>query len=96
MDIEEIKKILKEKKDYLKIKYGVKEIGIFDSYVKGEEKEKSDIDILVEFEKPIGLIKFIELENYLTDLFGIKVDLGMKSALKPKIGEHISKEVIYL
>lgn len=77
-------------------KYSVKEIGIFGSYVKGEEKEESDIDILVEFEKPIGLLKFIELENYLTDLFKIKVDLVMKSALKPKIGERILKEVIYL
>ncbi|GIW46897.1 MAG: nucleotidyltransferase [Deltaproteobacteria bacterium] len=94
--LEEIEKTIRDHKEFLKQKYGVKEIGIFGSYVKGRQKEDSDLDILVDFEKNIGLIKFIELENYLSDILGIKVDLVMRDALKPRIGKQILKEVIYL
>lgn len=94
----EIKKILKEHKKELKKKYGVKEIGIFGSYLKGEAKEGSDLDILVEFEPEarISFLEFIELENYISDLVGVKVDLVEKSALKPRIGKYILSEVVYL
>jgi predicted nucleotidyltransferase len=94
--IEEIKSVLEKHKYEIEEKYRVAEIGIFGSYVKGEQKETSDVDILVEFKESIGLIKFIEIENYLTDLLGVKVDLVMKSSLKPRIGKHILKEVVYL
>lgn len=96
--LERIKQMLVELKPFLQQKYKVKEIGIFGSYVKGEEKKTSDIDILVEFEEEaeIGLIEFVHLENYLTDLLGIKVDLVLKRALKPNIGSKIMQEVIYL
>jgi predicted nucleotidyltransferase len=94
--IEEIKSVLEKHKYEIEEKYIVAEIGIFGSYVKGEQKETSDVDILVEFKESIGLIKFIEIENYLTDLLGVKVDLVMKSSLKPRIGKHILKEVVYL
>lgn len=97
-NLERIISILKEHKAELKEKYGVKEIGIFGSYVRGEYKEKSDLDILVEFEEDakIGLLKFVNLENYLSDLIGVKVDLVEKSALKPRIGKNILREVITL
>jgi len=97
-NLERIISVLKEHKAELKEKYGVKEIGIFGSYVSGEYKEKSDIDILVEFEEDakIGLLKFVNLENYLSDLIGVKVDLVEKSALKPRIGKNILREVITL
>jgi predicted nucleotidyltransferase len=94
--VNEIKKILEKKKPILKRKFQVKEIGVFGSLVRGEGTKKSDIDILVEFEDGITLLGFIEMENYLTDLLGIKVDLVMKSALKPRIGEYILKEVVYI
>jgi predicted nucleotidyltransferase len=94
--IEEIKSVLEKHKYEIEEKYRVAEIGIFGSYVKGEQKETSDVDILVEFKESIGLIKYIEIENYLTDLLGVKVDLVMKSSLKPRIGKHILKEVVYL
>lgn len=93
-DLEEIKKKLEKLKPSLEEKFKVKTMGIFGSYIKGEEKEKSDLDILVEFEEPVSLLKFIELENYLSDSIGVKVDLVMKSALKPRIGKHILKEVV--
>jgi len=78
----------------LKEKYNVKSIGVFGSYVRGEAKAGSDLDILVTFEKPIGLLKFIELENYLSESTGIKVDLVSKKALKPRIGKQILEEVV--
>ena len=79
-------------------KYGIKEVGIFGSYLRGEAGEESDVDILVEF-KPdakISLLDFVELENYLSDLLGVKVDLVERSALKPRIGKQILSEVVYL
>ena len=92
--LDEIKEIIKKHKDELKEKYSVKEIGIFGSFVRGEAKEDSDVDILVEFEKPIGFFKFLELEEYLSNLIGREVDLVSKKALKPHIGKHILEEVI--
>ena len=94
--VEEIKEIIKDYKEFLRQKYGVKEIGIFGSFIRGEAKEGSDIDILVEFDRSLGLLKFINLENYLSDLLDVKVDLVMKSALKPRIGKHILREIVYL
>lgn len=98
LNLKKITKILKEYKEELKEKYGVKEIGIFGSYVREEDKGKSDLDILVEFEEDakIGLLKFVNMENYLSELIGVKVDLVEKSALKPRIGKHILKEVVPL
>ncbi|WP_456469325.1 nucleotidyltransferase family protein [Archaeoglobus sp.] len=96
--IDEIKRLLKKHESELKEKYGVKKIGVFGSYVRGEQKKDSDIDILVEFypNAEMDLIKFVELEEYLSDLLGVKVDLVMKSALKPRIGKRILKEVVYI
>jgi hypothetical protein len=94
--IEEIKSILEKHKQEITEKYKVSEIGIFGSYIRDEQKETSDIDILVEFDGSIGLLKYIEMENYLSDLLGVKVDLVMKSSLKPRIGKHILDEVVYL
>jgi len=95
---ERLEKILKGSKGELKKIYGIKEMGIFGSYVRGENKKGSDIDILVEFgeDSKIGLLKFLNLENYLSGLLGTKVDLVMRSSLKPRIGRHILEEVVYL
>ena len=98
LNLERITNILKEHKEELKEKYEVKEIGIFGSYVRGEQKRVSDIDILIEF-KPdarISLLDFVGIENYIGDLLETKVDLVEKSGLKPRIGKHILKEVVYL
>jgi hypothetical protein len=94
--IEEIKKILNDQMPILRERYGVKEIGIFGSYVRGEPRKDSDLDLLVEFDRSIDLLMFINLENYLSDILGIKVELAMKDTLKRRIGEHILKEVVYL
>ena len=93
---EEIKEILSKSKPMVQEKYQVKELGIFGSYVRGEQNESSDLDILIAFEKAPSLLKFIELENYLSETIGIPVDLVIKQVLKPRIGENILAEVIYL
>ena len=98
VSFDEVRKIIERHRGELRERYGVKEIGIFGSFVRGEEREDSDIDILVEFypQAEMDLIKFVELEEYLSELLGAKVDLVMKSALKPRIGRRILREVIYV
>jgi predicted nucleotidyltransferase len=83
-------------KPTLKEKFKVERIGIFGSYAKGEQKEESDLDILVEFSEPVGLFHFIELENFLREKLGVKVDLVMRNNLKNRIKERIIKEAIYV
>jgi predicted nucleotidyltransferase len=93
--VEELKNILAENKEKIREKYGVRILGIFGSYARGEETEISDIDILVELEKPIGL-KFFELWDYLETLLGVKVDLLTTGAVrqKPLLWESIKEELI--
>lgn len=94
--LKEIKRILEKKKDFIKKEYLVKEIGIFGSYVRNEQRDDSDLDILIELEKPISLLKIVHLENYLSDILEIKIDIALKDSLKPRIGEFILREVIYV
>lgn len=93
---EELKTTLSAHKKELSEKYAVREIGIFGSYVRGEQKKKSDVDVLVKFEESanLSLLDFIGLENYLSDVLGVKVDLVEKNALKPRIGKHVLEEVV--
>jgi len=93
MDVDRIKEILARNRGELRRRFKVKDIGVFGSYVRGEQTKKSDVDILVEFKEPVGFFEFIALEDYLADLLGVKVDLVSKKALKPRIGERILKEV---
>ncbi len=93
---EDILKTLKDELSYLDKKYKVKMLGLFGSYSKGEQTQESDIDILVEFEKPIGFFKFIELEDYLTEKLGVKVELVTDEALKPLIKPYVMESIIYV
>ena len=94
--LDEIEKTIAAHKAELEEKFGVKTIGVFGSYVRGEQKDKSDIDILVEFYKPIDFIRFIELEEHLGALLDARVDLVTKKALKPIMGKLILEEVVYV
>ncbi len=85
---------LKELKPNLYKDYSVKEIGLFGSFSDDSYNEDSDIDILVELEKPIGW-KFFTLEIYLEKIFNRKIDLVTKNALKEQIKENILKKVKY-
>ena len=94
----EIQQTLREQKPYLKTRFGVQIVGMFGSYVRQEQRPDSDLDILIELDRPpkISLIGLVELENYLSQLLGIKVDLAIKSNLKKRIGMRILQEVVPL
>jgi len=94
LNIDDVRQKIGNLKPIIRERYKVRTIGVFGSYVRGEAKEKSDLDVLVDFSKPISLLKFVELENFLSDSIGVRVDLVMKNALKPRIGKHILEEVV--
>lgn len=90
--IEKIKNTLALHKPELAEKFHVKEIGVFGSYVRGEQKRGSDVDILVEFSEPIGW-EFVDLKEYLESILGVKVDLVTPAALKKTMKDKILAEV---
>lgn len=94
----EIKQILQTQKPYLKEKYGVIEVGVFGSYVRGEQRPDSDLDILIELEDPprISLLGLVNMQNYLSDLLGLEIDLAIKENLRKRIGRRILEEVVPL
>jgi hypothetical protein len=94
--LQEIRKVITEHKEALKNSFSVKDIGIFGSFVRGEEQHKSDIDILVDFEEPVGFFEFMDLQEFLEKILSSKVDLVSRKALKPHIGQRILEEVLYL
>jgi len=93
----EVKKALEIMKGLkLKEKYGVKRIGFFGSLARNEQKETSDIDVLVEFEKGAKTFdNYMDLKFFLEEVFGRKVDLVISDALKPQIRERVLEEVMY-
>jgi predicted nucleotidyltransferase len=94
--LEEIKKILKAHKEEVSQKYKVSEIGVFGSFVRGDQGKRSDIDILVEYEEIPDLFEFINLERYLQRLLRKKVDLVRKEAIRSELKDRILKEVVYI
>jgi predicted nucleotidyltransferase len=94
-DLGQIVALLSRKKEYLRRKYSIREIGVFGSCVRREQGKVSDLDVLVDFEKPISLLRFVELEAELSEVTGVEVDLVSRKALKPPIGESVRPEVVY-
>jgi hypothetical protein len=94
--LERLKETLADHKEELGERFKVKEIGFFGSYVREEQTKRSDVDVLVTFYETIDLFTFVELENYLSDILGVKVDLVMKEGIKPRLKEKILSEAVYL
>lgn len=96
---EKIVELLKAKHPYLAAEFGVSKIGLFGSYAKGHADETSDIDLLVEFERPIGF-RFFELVDYLESLFGHKVDVltpaGIQNIRLERVAKSISESITYV
>ena len=92
--LEEIRKVLASHRQELKDKYKVKNIGIFGSYVRGEHRAKSDLDVLVEYDNPVSLLQIVSLENHLTALLGVKVDLVPRRNIRKELKESILKEMV--
>jgi len=96
MGKKEIIEIIRSSKLELELRYGVQRLGLFGSYVREKQGKKSDIDILVKFNRDIDLFEFVDLREYLENQLNSKVDLVMESALKPNLGKRILAEVEYV
>lgn len=93
-NLEQIKKVIDQHREELESKFKVKTIAIFGSYVRKAQKEKSDIDILVEFKTPVSILHIVSLENYFSDILGIKADVVPKKNIREELKETILKEAI--
>lgn len=93
--LEEIKEIIKQHKSELSEKYKVKEIALFGSCVRGDQDENSDVDILVDFHEPVGLL-FVHLADFLEELLGMKVDLVTEEGIKPNRMRYIKEDLMYV
>lgn len=94
--LQEMKNIITENKKLLEDRYKVKEIGVFGSFVSGEQKRGSDVDILVDFYEVPDLFEFINLERYLQRILKKKVDLVRKPVVRKELKEKILREVVYV
>ena len=92
--IDEIKVLISEHKQELRENFKVKEISIFGSYARGEQENRSDIDLLVDFTETISLLKMVGLENYLKDILGEEVEVIPKDDIRIEFKERILKEAI--
>jgi hypothetical protein len=92
----EITEKISKNRDILAEKYGVRVIGIFGSYTRGEQKKRSDIDLLAEIEKPISLLELVGAEIYLSEVLEAKVDLVPKEDIREELREKILQETVYL
>ncbi len=93
---DEILNILRKLKKEIETKYKVKEIGLFGSYINDKQKSTSDIDILVEFDDGASLLDLVGLSFFLEKIFGKKIDVISKNALKEEIRDYILETVIYV
>ena len=92
---EEIKNILAEYEEELRSKFHVKKLGIFGSYARNEQRENSDVDIMVDFEGPIGL-EFVDLADYLEAILGVTVDLVPRDAIKANRWKYVAQDLLYV
>ena len=95
-DITQLTRLLHGQAPYLAEEYGVRVIGVFGSYVRNEQRPESDLDVLIELDRPpkISLIGLVELEQYLSEVLGVRVDMAIRKNLKKRTGERILREVI--
>jgi hypothetical protein len=92
-DIDQLRRSLRHHMPELRKRYGVEFLGLFGSYLHGNAGDDSDLDLLVRFYRTPGLLGFVELENHLSDMLGVRVDLVMAEALKPSIRRRVLAEV---
>ncbi len=97
MDVDRIERKMEEKKVYIKRVFHVREIGVFGSFIRGEQTESRDIDVLVDFERGHkDFFNYMKLRYYLEELLQRKIDLVIKNAVKPRLRKRIFSEVEYV
>ena len=92
--LEEIKSIINQHRSILADQYGIAVVGIFGSYVRGEQKPESDLDLLAEILRPISLLELIGAESYLSEIFDAKVDLVPKRSVREELRQTILEETV--
>ena len=90
----EVLRVLSEHREVLRKQFGVKSLALFGSMARDEALPGSDVDLLVEFNRPVGLFGLFDLQDHLERLLGCPVDLGTHESLKPRIREHVLAEQI--
>lgn len=96
LSLDEIKQSLITQKSTLQKNFKITSLGIFGSYVRGEQGQDSDLDVLIDYEEVPSLITLVEIENYLSELLGVTIDLVTRKGIKPQLRSYILKEVVYL
>jgi predicted nucleotidyltransferase len=94
MNCEKVRQVLQEHRSELSTKYGVRSLSLFGSAARNEASSSSDVDLLVEFDRPVGYFGLFALQDQLESLLGCKVDLGTPNSLKPRIRERVMGECI--
>jgi uncharacterized protein len=92
--VEEIRAAIRQHQEVLVERYGVKVVGLFGSYARGKHRKRSDLDLLVDIERPISLLELIGAELYLSEVLGVKVDLIPKRDVRKELRETIFREAV--
>ncbi|AHL21711.1 nucleotidyltransferase family protein [Thermococcus nautili] len=92
--LEDARRVIREHFDELRKLYGVKDIEIFGSYARNEQRTDSDLDLLVEFEQPVGLLTISMLQVHLSELLGVEVDVVPKNSLRKELWDEVSREAV--
>ena len=95
-EVERFREVLREHLPELRERYRVASLGLFGSYVRGEQRPDSDLDVLVEPDEGATLLDLVGIQQDLSDLLGLEVDVAIRRSLKPRIGERILAEVVSL
>ena len=95
-NLEQIKQVIDQHREELEQKFKVKTVAVFGSYVRKEQKQQSDIDILVDFTAPVSLLHIVSLENYFSDILGMKADVVPKKNIRKELKDIILNEAIAL
>ncbi|MBC8491744.1 MAG: nucleotidyltransferase family protein [Candidatus Marinimicrobia bacterium] len=93
-DLNEIREIIKQHRNIIADKYGIAIVGIFGSYVRGEQEQRSDIDLLADILRPISLLEMVGAEIYLSEVLEIKVDLVPKRSVREELRDNILEEAV--
>jgi predicted nucleotidyltransferase len=92
--LSEIQSVLHAHAEELRKRYGLINLAVFGSVVRGEARENSDVDILTGFERPISLLTLVDAEYFLGDLLGVKVDLVPARSVRPELKDRIFREAV--
>jgi hypothetical protein len=92
--LDEVKGTIRQHRDVLAMRYGVEVVGIFGSYARGEQKSSSDLDLLVEFLRPVSLLELVGAEIYLTEVIGVKADLVPRRDVRSELRDAIVKGAV--